>query len=108
MARILLLGTWMTSPEPTREQINARNGGRLTFGGLSGQLEVSGPRIEIERRWIVNERTWRHGMPRSVAEGQVKQLSDDLFVVVDEPEGAAGRRAARRAVARPPGAPRPE
>lgn len=85
MARILLLGTWLAQPEPAPEEINRRNGGRLSFGGLAGQMEISGPRIEIERRWIVNDRTWQHGMPRSVAEGQIEQLTNDLFVVVDEP-----------------------
>jgi hypothetical protein len=67
-----------------REAIRRRNQDRLTFGGLAGQLEISGPRIEIERGWIVNDRTWKHGMPRSVAEGEIAAFTDDLFVVVDE------------------------
>ncbi len=91
MAKILLLGTWMAQPEPTREEINRRNADRLSFGGLSGQLEITGPRIEIDRRWIVNDRTWRHGMPRSVVECQIERQTDDVFVVVDEPEHR-GRR----------------
>jgi hypothetical protein len=88
MARILLLGTWLAQPEPTREEINRRNGGALTFGGLAGQLEISGPRIEVDRRWIVNDRTWKHGMPRSVVDGVVERLDDEVFVVVDEPRGS--------------------
>ena len=99
MAKILLLGTWLAQPAPEKDDINRRNEGRLSFGGMSGQLEITGPRIQIERRWIANDRTWKHGMPRSVVEGQVDQLTDDLFVVVDEPqrrehwmEGGAARR----------------
>jgi hypothetical protein len=97
MARILLLGTWLTSLESVREALVRRNGDRLSFGGLAGQLEVTGPRIEIERGWIVNDRTWRHGMPRSVADGRIDQLTDDLFVVVDEPAPDSGRRGRRPA-----------
>lgn len=84
MARILLLGTWLTAIDEAREAI-ARRAENLSFGGMASQLEVTGPRIEIERRVIVNDRTWKHGMPRSVIEGQVETLTDDLFVVVDEP-----------------------
>lgn len=86
MAKILLLGTWLAQPAPTKDEINRRNEGRLQFGGMSGQMEITGPRIEIERDWIVNDRTWKNGMPRSVVEGQVEELTDDRFVVVDEPE----------------------
>jgi hypothetical protein len=96
MARVLLLGTWVTSLETVRQAMDRRNGGRLSFSGLAGQLQVTGPRIEIERGWIVNDRTWKHGMPRSVSEGQVEQFTDDLFVVVDEPRGDQGRGGPRR------------
>lgn len=95
MARILLLGTWMSQPEPPREEINRRNAGSLSFGGMAGQMEISGPRIAIERDWIVNERTWRHGMPRSVIDGRVEEHSDGLFVVVDEPPERDPRRGGR-------------
>ncbi len=97
MARILLLGTWMSQPEPAREEINRRNGGLLSFGGMAGQMEISGPRIAIERGWIVNDRTWKHGMPRSVVEGRVEQHNDGLFVVVDEPPDHDGRHGDRPA-----------
>ncbi len=83
MAKILLLGTWLTNTERARQSIAGRTKD-VQFGGLAGQLEVRGPRIEIERALVVNDRTWQHGMPRSVVEGQVEQLSDALFVVVDE------------------------
>ncbi len=91
MARILLLGTWLTDLKSARQRLDQRNEGRLTFGGLAGQLEVSGPRIEIERDMIVNDRTWKNGMPRSVVEGRVDQLTDHLFVVVDESSGEQDR-----------------
>jgi hypothetical protein len=91
MARVLLLGTWLTSLDTVREALQRRNEGRLAFSGLAGQIEVTGPRIEIERGWIVNERTWKHGMPRSVAQGAVERFTDDLFVVVDEPAEDQGR-----------------
>jgi hypothetical protein len=84
MAKVLLLGTWLTSLKDVREAIERRNEGRLTFSGLAGQMEVFGPRIEIERGWIVNDRTWKQGMPRSVADGEIAEFTDDLFVVVDE------------------------
>ena len=84
MARVLLLGTWLATPWPTRDEINERNGGALSFGGMASQLEISGPRIVIERRWITDERTWQHGLPRSVVEGEVERQDADRFVVVDE------------------------
>ncbi|MFN8556656.1 MAG: hypothetical protein U0531_04675 [Dehalococcoidia bacterium] len=90
MARILLLGTWLTTPD--RTAINERNGGRLTFSGLPGQMEISGPRIEIERSWVVNERTWKNGMPRSIVSGQIESFTDDLFVVIDEAPAHDPRR----------------
>jgi hypothetical protein len=95
MARILLLGTWLTDLAGAREGISAR-GENLSFGGMSSQLEVTGPRIEVERRWVVNDRTWKHGMPRSIVEGQIEQMTDDVFVVVDEPRESDGRRGPRR------------
>ncbi len=96
MARILLLGTWMSQPELARDEINRRNEGRLSFGGMAGQMEISGPRIAIERGWIVNDRTWKHGMPRSVIEGRVEEHGDALFVVVDEPPDHDPRRGGSR------------
>lgn len=93
MARILLLGTWLTSIDEAREAI-ARRSENPNFGGMASQLEVTSPRIEVERSVIVNERTWKHGMPRSVIDGQVDTLTDDLFVVVDEP-AEPGRRGGR-------------
>jgi len=94
MARILLLGTWLTALDTAREGI-ARRSGAARFGGLAGQLEVSAPRIEVERSWVVNDRTWKHGMPRSVVEGQIEQQTDDLFVVVDDPPDHDRRRGTR-------------
>lgn len=93
MARILLLGTWLTGIDAAREAI-ARRAEQLSFGGMASQLEITGPRIEVERGVIVNDRTWKYGMPRSVIDGQVESLTDDLFVVVDEPP-EPGRRGGR-------------
>lgn len=87
MAQILLLGTWLTSLDAAREAIARRGGNQVSFGGLPGQLEVRGPRIEVERAVIVNERTWKHGMPRSVVQGEIARHDDNLFVVVDESTG---------------------
>lgn len=86
MARILLLGTWVTKIDEARESLKGRSQEQLTFSGMSSQLEVTGRRIEVERRLIVNDRTWKFGMPRSVIDGMIEQQSDDLFVVVDEPK----------------------
>jgi hypothetical protein len=91
VARILLLGTWLTDLDAAREGIRQRSGD-VQFGGMSSQLEVTGPRIEIERRWIVNDRTWQHGMPRGVVDGRVEQQTDDVFVVGDEPRNGERRR----------------
>jgi hypothetical protein len=85
MAQILLLGTWLTDIEAARAAIARRSGDAVSFGGLPGQLEVRGPRIEVERAVIVNDRTWKHGMPRSVVHGEIARHDDTLFVVVDEP-----------------------
>lgn len=85
MAQILLLGTWLTDIEAARAAITRRSGETVSFGGLPGQLEVRGPRIEVERAVVVNDRTWRHGMPRSVVQGEIARHDDALFVVVDEP-----------------------
>ena len=87
MARILLLGTWLGDLRGARDAIERRNAGRVQLGGLAGQLDVSGPRIEIDRTLIANDRTWQHGMPRAVIEGRVERQTDDLFVVVDESPG---------------------
>ena len=86
MAKILILGTWLAEPAQAREAISRANGDDLSFGGLSGQLEITGSRIAIERHWIANDRTWRHGMPRSVVDGRIAEHSDSLFVVTDEPD----------------------
>jgi len=85
MAQILLLGTWLTDIEAARAASAGRGGGAVALGGLPGQLEVRGPRIEVERAVIANDRTWRHGMPRSVVQGEIVRHDDALFVVVDEP-----------------------
>ncbi|MER3420775.1 MAG: hypothetical protein C4290_09755 [Chloroflexota bacterium] len=90
MAQVLLLGTWLTSLDAAREAIARRSGDQVSFGGLPGQLEARGPRIEVERAVIVNDRTWKHGMPRSVVQGEIARHDDDLFVVVDEPAGGDG------------------
>ncbi len=74
MAQILLLGTWLTDIEAARAAIARRSG-----------EAVSGPRIEVERAVIVNDRTWKHGMPRSVVQGEIARHDEALFVVVDEP-----------------------
>lgn len=84
MAKVLLLGTWVKDVREAREEIERRHGGSLQFGGLGNQIEITGPRIEIERRLVADDRTWTHGMPRSVMDGRVEQQSDELFVVVDE------------------------
>lgn len=91
MAKVLLLGTWVTSLDRAKAEIERCSGGPVSFGGLAGQLEVSGPRIAITRDLIVNDRTWKHGMPRSITEGTIAQFTDDLFVVVDEPSEDEGR-----------------
>lgn len=85
MAKLLLLGTWLAQPAQARDQLSRANEG-LSFSGLSGQVEVTGPRITIRRDLIVNDRSWTYGMPRSVIDGQVEQHTDDVFVVVDEPK----------------------
>lgn len=91
MAKVLLLGTWLTDQKEAKESIRRNSGDAVQFGGLSGQIEVIGARIAVERRLVVNDRTWKHGMPRSVQVGTIDRLDDEMFVVVDE-EPERGRR----------------
>lgn len=92
MAKVLLLGTWLTGFDAARSSIERNSGEPVSFGGMAGQIEVSGTRIAIERDIIVNDRTWKHGIPRSVQEGRIEEQSDGLFVVVDEPAEQGPRR----------------
>jgi hypothetical protein len=90
MARVLLLGTWLKRPWPEEAEVKAAGEG-VQIGGMSSQMLLTGRRIVVRRPWIVDERTWKHGMARSVQEGRIEELSDEQLVVVDAPEGS-GRR----------------
>lgn len=60
---------------------------------MSGQLLLTGSRIVVRRPWIVDKRTWKHGMARAVQEGEIEELTDEQLVVVDaQPEWERGRR----------------
>ena len=86
MAQVLLLGTWLAKPGPSHDDVKAAGEG-VQIGGMSGQMLLTGTRIVIERPWIVDERTWQHGMARAVQEGEIKELTDARLVVEDaEPE----------------------
>ncbi len=91
MAKILLLGTWLTGFDDARESIR-RQSGDVAFGGMAGQIEVTGSRIVVERAIVVNDRTWQNGMPRSVQEGAIEEMTDSRFVVIDEPAEPGPRR----------------
>lgn len=95
MAQVLLLGTWLVRPAPAHEEVQAA-GENVQIGGMSGQMLLTGPRIVVKRPWIVDERTWKHGMARAVQEGEIKELTDEQLVVVDaEPEWQRERRGRR-------------
>jgi hypothetical protein len=93
MAQVLLLGTWLKRPEPPREEVQAA-GENVQIGGMSGQMLLTGTRIVVKRPWIVDERTWKHGMARSVQDGEIAELTDEQMVVVDakQPDQRRGRR----------------
>lgn len=84
MARVLLLGTWLVRPHPSQDEVRALGEG-IQFGGMSGQMLITGSRIVIKRPWITDARTWEHGMRRAVQEGDVAELTDEQMVVVDSP-----------------------
>jgi hypothetical protein len=94
MAQVLLLGTWLTRPGPAADDIIAA-GDDVKIGGMSGQMLLTGSRIVVKRPWIVDDRTWKHGMARAVQDGEIQELTDEQLVVVDarpEPNGGRGRR----------------
>ena len=92
MAQVLLLGTWLKRPSPSEDEVRAA-GANVRIGGLTGQMLLTGSRIVIKRPWIVDERTWKHGMARAVQDGEIAELSDEQMVVVDSPpEGRRGSR----------------
>ena len=84
MAQVLLLGTWLKRPPPSEDEVHAA-GADVRIGGLTGQMLLTGSRIVIKRPWIVDERTWKHGMARAVQEGEIAELTDEQMVVVDSP-----------------------
>jgi hypothetical protein len=95
VAQVLLLGTWLTRPEPTPDEVRAA-GENVQIGGLSGQMLLTGTKIVVKRPWIVDERTWKHGMTRAVQDGEIAELTDHQLVVVDaKPEWGNGRRGRR-------------
>ena len=92
MAQVLLLGTWLKRPEPSAEEVRSA-GENIQLGGMSGQMLLTGSRIVVKRPWIVDVRTWKHGMARAVQDGEIAELSDEQMVVVDSPpEGRRGSR----------------
>ncbi len=96
MAQVLLLGTWLVRPGPSPDEVRAA-GENVQIGGMSGQMLLTGSRIVIKRPWIVDERTWTHGMARAVQEGEIKELTDEQMVVTDaEPEDWRRERGRRR------------
>ena len=96
MAQVLLLGTWLVRPGPSPDEVRAA-GENVQIGGMSGQMLLTGSRIVIKRPWIVDERTWKHGMARAVQEGEIKELTEEQMVVTDaEPEEWRRERRGRR------------
>ena len=95
MAQVLLLGTWLKKPEPSHEDVKAAGEG-VQIGGLSGQMLITGKRIVVKRPWIADERTWKHGMARSVQEGEIKELTDEEMVGIDAAPEWDERRRGRR------------
>ncbi|MGD9890517.1 MAG: hypothetical protein AB7R89_14605 [Dehalococcoidia bacterium] len=94
MAQVLLLGTWLVRPEPAADDVIAA-GKDIRIGGMSGQMLLTGSKIVVKRPWIVDERTWKHGMARAVQDGEIQELTDEQMVVVDakpEAERGQGRR----------------
>lgn len=94
MAQVLLLGTWLVRPGPSAEDVIAA-GDDVKVGGMSGQMLLTGRKIVIKRPWIVDDRTWQHGMARAVQDGEIAELTGDQMIVVDakpEPEGGRRRR----------------
>ena len=95
MAQVLLLGTWLVRPSPTADDVIAA-GDDVKVGGMSGQMLLTGSKIVVKRSWIVDDRTWQHGMARAVQEGEIQELTGDQMVVVDaKPEPEGGRRGRR-------------
>jgi hypothetical protein len=95
MAQVLLLGTWLIRPGPAAEEVIGA-GDDVKVGGMSGQMLLTGSKIVVKRSWIVDDRTWQHGMARSVQEGEIKELTGEQMVVVDPaPESEGGRRGRR-------------
>lgn len=91
MAQVLLLGTWLVRPGPQPEDVMAA-GDDVRIGGMSGQMLITGKKIVVKRPWIVDDRTWKHGMARSVQDGEIEELTDDQLVVVDaKPDSERGR-----------------
>ena len=95
MAQVLLLGTWLTKPEPSHDEVKAA-GEEVQIGGLTGQMLITGKKIVVKRPWIADDRTWKHGMARSVQEGEIKELSDEVMVVEDAVPEWDERRRGRR------------
>ena len=91
MAKVLLLGTWLKRPNPSNEEVAAL-GENVQVGGMTSQMLLTGSRIVVKRDWIVDQRTWTHGMARSVQEGEIQELTDEQLVVVDEPPANNRRR----------------
>lgn len=91
MAQVLLLGTWLVRPGPQPEDVMAA-GDDVRIGGMSGQMLITGKKIVVKRPWIVDDRTWKHGMARAVQDGEIEELTDDQLVVVDaKPDSERGR-----------------
>jgi hypothetical protein len=91
MAQVLLLGTWLVRPGPEPDDVIAA-GDDVKIGGMSGQMLLTGSKIVVKRPWIVDDRTWKHGMARSVQDGEIQELTDEQMVVVDaEPNSERGR-----------------
>jgi hypothetical protein len=94
VAQVLLLGTWLTRPGPEPDEVIAA-GDDVRIGGMTGQMLITGSKIVVKRPWIVDDRTWTHGMARSVQAGEIQELTDEQMVVVDakpEPERGRGGR----------------
>lgn len=92
MAQVLLLGTWVVKPHPPAEEVKAA-GENVQIGGMGDQMLLTGSRIVVRRPWIVDERTWKHGMTRAVQDGEIEELTDEQLVVVDaRPEWEGSRR----------------
>jgi hypothetical protein len=91
MPKVLLLGTWLKKPWPTSEEVSSL-GENVSVGGMTSQMLLTGTRIVVKRDWIVDERTWKNGMTRSVQEGDIAELTDDQLVVVEEKPATNRRR----------------